>query len=526
MKHIDDLNEGIKYSRYGHLSPIDKSFVSLVEVELSPVERHLIPSQLQKDIDHQFQLIGSSFGFQTESIKNMKEFFCSLVLSRLPRYAHCTDCLDSLFEDVLGKKSNFRIWSEQSGYGIAEVNVDMDKKLECLIKYYLIWGEAANLRFCPELICFITALALQADPPEWIPGDFLERIVVPLYSFLRDELYKLKDGYWVRKNRDHSEIVGYDDVNEAFWLMKNIEQLKTTSGKFVMKEPEKTRFQLLSEVEWKSFLSIRKSFFEKRNGYHVIVNFIRIWLIHLFFFFYMTMASGYSLFDDPVIVISLGGLLMSAVATISLLFEASFLPYGEIYRTILPSFLMGLFVSLLCAAAPASCLLLNLDEKLRVIVSWAGAAIGFIVSLLVAFVFPRFRRAQKPLQLRASFHRLIGERKLFSLSFWVIIFALKLAVSFLYLISPFVQLLGSLKPLNIALLQEDVVTEGFRLFVVTSFVALNFVLFLLDTYIWFIIVMSLSGMMHSLFSGISAFRTQVFMNLPQRIKTKLRVGKI
>ncbi|KAK1286192.1 Callose synthase 12 [Acorus calamus] len=95
--------------------------------------------------------------------------------------------------------------------------------------YLLVWGEAGNLRFAPECICYIyhhLAFELHriladyidsntghpANPAVSGEGAFLERIIVPFYKILKAEVGASRDG-----TAPHSAWRNYDDINEYFW---------------------------------------------------------------------------------------------------------------------------------------------------------------------------------------------------------------------------------------------------------------------------------------------------------------------
>ena len=79
--------------------------------------------------------------------------------------------------------------------------------------------------FTPECLCFIFKCAddYYRSPEcqnrvEPVPeGLYLRAVIRPLYRFLRDQGYEVSDGVFVRRERDHDRIVGYDDVNQLFW---------------------------------------------------------------------------------------------------------------------------------------------------------------------------------------------------------------------------------------------------------------------------------------------------------------------
>jgi 1,3-beta-glucan synthase len=106
-------------------------------------------------------------------------------------------------------------------------------RLRQIALYLLCWGEGAQIRFVPECLCFIFKCAddyyrspecqNRVDPmPE---GLYLRTVVKPLYRFIRDQGYELIEGKFVRRERDHEDIIGYDDVNQLFWYPEGIARI-------------------------------------------------------------------------------------------------------------------------------------------------------------------------------------------------------------------------------------------------------------------------------------------------------------
>jgi 1,3-beta-glucan synthase len=50
----------------------------------------------------------------------------------------------------------------------------------------------------------------------------MRTVIKPLYRFIRDQGYEVVDGKFVRRERDHADIIGYDDVNQLFWYRDGI----------------------------------------------------------------------------------------------------------------------------------------------------------------------------------------------------------------------------------------------------------------------------------------------------------------
>lgn len=105
-----------------------------------------------------------------------------------------------------------------------------------LALYLLCWGEAAQVRFVPECLCFIFKCADDyyrspecQNRTEPVPeGLYLRSVIRPLYRFIRDQQYEVDNGVFVKKEKDHDGIIGYDDVNQLFWYPEGIAKIVLT----------------------------------------------------------------------------------------------------------------------------------------------------------------------------------------------------------------------------------------------------------------------------------------------------------
>ena len=112
-------------------------------------------------------------------------------------------------------------------------NMSPYDRLRQIALYLLCWGEAAQVRFAPECLCFIFKCAddYYRSPEcqgrlEPVPeGLYLKAVIKPLYRFIRDQGYEVVDGKFVRRERDHEDIIGYDDVNQLFWYPEGIARI-------------------------------------------------------------------------------------------------------------------------------------------------------------------------------------------------------------------------------------------------------------------------------------------------------------
>lgn len=99
--------------------------------------------------------------------------------------------------------------------------------------YLLCWGEAAQVRFVPECLCFIFKCAddyyrspeCQNTAEPVSDGFYLRTVIKPLYRFIRDQSYEVVDGKFVKREKDHEDTIGYDDVNQLFWYPEGIARI-------------------------------------------------------------------------------------------------------------------------------------------------------------------------------------------------------------------------------------------------------------------------------------------------------------
>jgi len=112
-------------------------------------------------------------------------------------------------------------------------NMSQYDRMRQIALYLLCWGEAAQVRFVSECLCFIFKCAddyyrspeCQNRVQPVKEGLYLQTVIKPLYRFIRDQGYEVVDGRFVRREKDHAEIIGYDDVNQLFWYPEGIARI-------------------------------------------------------------------------------------------------------------------------------------------------------------------------------------------------------------------------------------------------------------------------------------------------------------
>ncbi|THF94807.1 hypothetical protein TEA_002607 [Camellia sinensis var. sinensis] len=192
--------------------------------------------KVDEDILHWLQAM---FGFQKDNVANQREHLILLLANvhirrfqpdQQPRLddTALTEVMKKLFKNYkkwcnyLGRKSSLWLPTIQQ-----EVQ---QRKLLYMGLYLLIWGEAANLRFMPECLCYIyhhmafELYGMLAGSVSPMTGEhikpayggeeeaFLKKVVTPIYNMIEQEVKRCKGG-----KLKHSQWRNYDDLNEYFW---------------------------------------------------------------------------------------------------------------------------------------------------------------------------------------------------------------------------------------------------------------------------------------------------------------------
>ncbi|KAF8674813.1 hypothetical protein HU200_047941 [Digitaria exilis] len=231
----------------------------------------------QKDI---FDLLQFVFGFQEDNIRNQRE---NVVLtlanaqSRLGLLVGTEPKIDerAVTEVFCKVLDNYINWCRYLGKRVAWTSleaVNKNRKIILVALYFLIWGEAANVRFLPECLCYIfhnMAKELdgildssEAEPAKsCITSDrstsYLERIIKPIYETMAAEANNNNGG-----TAAHSAWRNYDDFNEYFWS-RSCFQLgwpPAEDSKFLRKPAKRKRTGKTNFVEHRTFLHLYRSF--------------------------------------------------------------------------------------------------------------------------------------------------------------------------------------------------------------------------------------------------------------------------
>ncbi|KAL4178545.1 hypothetical protein AMTRI_Chr13g115600 [Amborella trichopoda] len=232
-----------------------------------------------------FDLLQYAFGFQKDNIRNQRENVVLHIANAqtLLGIPEGNDpkidekAITNVFRKVL---DNYIKWCGYLGqrpvWNSLEA-LNRERKLIFLSLYFLIWGEAANIRFLPECICYLfhnlaKDLDVILNQPEAQPAmsctsedgkvSFLKEIVIPIYDTMAAEASRNNNG-----KAAHSEWRNYDDFNEYFW----------SSNCFKWGWPLQKDHAFLFHPK-KGKKTGKSSFVEHRTFLHLYRSFHRMWI--------------------------------------------------------------------------------------------------------------------------------------------------------------------------------------------------------------------------------------------------------
>ncbi|KAL0732397.1 hypothetical protein Bca4012_008606 [Brassica carinata] len=140
------------------------------------------------------------FGFQRGNVANQREHLILLLAN-----------VDVRKRDLENYEENYKSWCNylriESFLRFPPGCNEQQLSLLYIGLYLLIWGEASNVRFMPECLCYIFHNVGAPDDEA-----FLRNVITPIYQVLRKEVKRNKMG-----KASHSKWRNYDDLNEYFW---------------------------------------------------------------------------------------------------------------------------------------------------------------------------------------------------------------------------------------------------------------------------------------------------------------------
>ncbi|CAA20125.1 cell wall and secondary septum 1,6 branched 1,3-beta-glucan synthase catalytic subunit Bgs4 [Schizosaccharomyces pombe] len=428
--------------------------------------------------------------------------------------------------------------------------------------WLLLWGEANNVRFMPEVIAFLFKCAYDyiispeaQNVTEPVPeGYYLDNIVSPLYQYMHDQQFEIINGKYVRRERPHDQLIGYDDINQLFWHAEGIARLIFEDGTRLIDIPASERFHRLPEVQWNR--AFYKTYYESRSWFHLITNFNRIWVIHFGMFWYFTAFNSPTLYTKPfhqrdgpkptgasqwaavacTSVVSC--IIMAAASLCEYLFVPRRFPGSKpIWKRLCIIVLIAIInlIPIVYIFGFSSKHQQRSGRRIAVgvvafLMSIATYVYFSLVPLQSTFGKLSVKDSRKYLANKyftSNFAPLKFDNQALSVIIWVCVFTCKFAESYFFLtlsIRDPIIVLSTMRPYLCS-----IYWAGSRLCFVQPRIILgimyftDLILFFLDTYLWYIIFNTIFSVLRSFVLGISILTPwrNIFSRMPQRIYGKI-----
>ena len=576
----------------------------------------------KEEIEDIFLDLTAKFGFQRDSMRNVFDHMMTLLDSRASRMTP-NQALLSLHADYIGgENANYRRWyfaahlDLDDAVGFANMklgkasrrtkkarkaakkkagdnpgneqetleSLEGDNSLEAaeyrwktkmnrmsqhdrvrqIALFLLCWGEANQVRFMPETLCFIFKCAddylhsplcqNRVEPVEEFT--YLNNVITPLYNYIRDQGYEIYEGKYVRREKDHNKIIGYDDINQLFWYPEGIERIVLEDKTRLVDIPPAERFEKLGQVTWKKVFF--KTYKESRTWLHALVNFNRIWIIHIVVFWFYTAKNSPTLYTkgytqqgnepadtaDQWSAVGLGGVIASFIMIMATCAEWAYVPRkwaGAQHLTRRLFILIGFFVLNLAPAvvvfgfkAP------TIPQKARVVIG----VVQFIIALFTFLFFAimpigglfgsymkkNSRQYVASQTFTASYPRLRPNDMWMSYGLWALVFAAKLSESYAFLtlsIRDPIRILSTMEAQIPACVGDAIIgtilCHKQPTVLLIMMIITDLVFFFLDTFLWYIIWNTVFSVARSFYLGISIWTPwrNIFSRLPKRIYSKI-----
>ncbi|EIW79670.1 glycosyltransferase family 48 protein [Coniophora puteana RWD-64-598 SS2] len=561
----------------------------------------------KEEIEDIFLDLTQKFGFQRDSMRNMFDFLMQLLDSRASRMSPNQALLTLHADYIGGEHANYRKWyfaaqldlddaiGQAQNPGLQRLrstkrknstrtsgqkslatamerwrqamnNMSQYDRLRQIALYLLLWGEAAQVRFVPECLCFIFKCAddYYRSPEcqnrvEPVPeGLYLRAVVKPLYRFIRDQGYEVVDGRFVRRERDHADIIGYDDVNQLFWYPEGIARITLQDKTRLIDLPPPQRWMKFDRVDWNS--AFFKTYYEKRSFGHLLVNFNRIWVIHISLYWFYTaynspkvyqvyLANGNTV-NPPALTWSataLGGAVATVIMIAATLAEFSYIPTTWNNTSHLSRRLIFLGITLALTVGPTFYIAIAEDTSggnsgsLALILGIVQFFIAVVATLLFSImpsgrmfgdrVAGKSRKYLASQTFTASYPGLSTQARLASILMWALIFGCKATESYWFLTLSFRDPIAVMVTMTIQNCNDKYFGPNLCLnqahFTLAIMYVMDLILFFLDTFLWYIIWNTVFSIGRSFMLGLSIWTPwkDIYTRLPKRIYSKILASK-
>lgn len=312
--------------------------------------------------------------------------------------------------------------------------------------------------------------------------------------------------------------------------------------------PPAQRFMKFDRIDWNR--AFFKTYYEKRSFGHLLVNFNRVWVIHVSMYWF------YTAFNSPKVYqpssgnsralswscTALGGAVATLIMIAATLAEFSYIPTTWNNTSHLTRRLLFLLVTLGLTAGPTVYVAIAENSSSR------GGSLALILGIVQFFIsvvatllfgtMPSGRmfgdrvagKSRKYLASQtftASYPDMSRAARLSSILLWVLVFGCKFTESYFFLTLSFRDPISAMVHMVIQNCDERLfgtaLCRNQAKFTLAIMYVMDLVLFFLDTFLWYIIWNTVFSIARSFALGLSIWTPwrDIYARLPKRIYSKI-----
>lgn len=292
-----------------------------------------------------------------------------------------------------------------------------------------------------------------------------------------------------------------------------------------------------------------KTYYEKRSFGHLLVNFNRIWVIHISVYYFYTAFNSPTIYavngrSSPAMTWSataLGGAVATIIMILATLTEFSYIPTTWNNTSHLARRLVFLFVTLGLTAGPTFYVAIAESNGTGGSLALILGIVQFFISVAATLLFSimpsgrmfgdrvagKSRKYLASQTFTASYPSLPRTSRLASFVLWILVFACKFVESYFFLTSSFGDPIRVMVGMKIQGCNDrffgDALCRNHAAFTLTIMYLMDLALFFLDTFLWYIIWNTVISIGRSFAIGLSIWTPwkDIFTRLPKRIYSKL-----
>ena len=290
-----------------------------------------------------------------------------------------------------------------------------------------------------------------------------------------------------------------------------------------------------------------KTYFEKRSFGHLLVNFNRIWVIHISMYWFYTAYNSPAIYNGEKSTAmrwsatALGGAVATIIMLAATLAEFSYIPTTWNNASHLTTRLIFLIVILAITAGPTFYIAMVDDLPSKSQLPLIIGIVQFFVSVVVTAVFAiipsgrmfgdrvagKSRKYMASQTFTASYPALPRSARLASISLWLLIFGCKFTESYFFLTSSFSSPIAVMARTKVQGCSDRIFGNALCTnqvpFTLAIMYIMDLILFFLDTYLWYIIWIVIFSIGRSFALGLSIWTPwkDIYTRLPKRIYAKL-----